>query len=128
MGTIWFYSTAMNQETNNILNRHEEDLNRINDQRRLWLYASSVVFVSTIFLIFGWNWLSGLESSELWWFIVSCMLITSINWWYWTMKVIRIILKYQAIEYELLKDILNDVAELKASITTLKHRELDKLK
>jgi len=118
----------MNQETNNILNRHEEDLNRINDQRRLWLYASSVVFVSTIFLIFGWNWLSGLESSELWWFIVSCMLITSINWWYWTMKVIRIILKYQAIEYELLKDILNDVAELKASITTLKHRELDKLK
>lgn len=115
----------MNQKTHDILARHAEDLDRINDQRRLWLYASSVVFASAIFLIFGWDWISNLESRGIWWLIISLMLLVSVNWWYWTMRVLRIILKYQTIEYEILKDILADIIKLKVDIRELRFRKLD---
>lgn len=88
---------------------HQKDLNRLNNQRRLWLYASSIVFSGIIFLIFGWDWLSDLQSRTIWWVIIGLMLIISINWWYWTMKVIRIIIHYQEIEYALIKEIYKEI-------------------
>ena len=118
----------MNQEINHILIQHEKDINRISNQRRLWSYASSVVVCVLIFLIFGWDWLSTLTSKKLWWVIVSLMIIISINWWYWTMRVIRIILKYQHIEYDLLKSILYDVQTIRVEIRDLTNQVFDKRK
>ena len=109
----------MNDEIKTILERHNRDIDKLNNQRQLWLYASSVVLVAALFLIFGWDWLSSLSSRKLWWLIISSMIIIAVNWWYWTMKVIRIILKYQSIEYALLKSIIVDINELKSYLQTL---------
>ena len=113
----------MNADIQSILDRHQSDLDRINNQRRVWLYASSVVVCCIVFLIFGWDWLSNLNSKKVWWLIVSLMLVISVNWWYWTMRVIKIILKYQSIEYDLLQSIMYDIDELRV---VLKSQELDK--
>lgn len=96
-----------------LLESHKKEVEKINRQRRLWMYASSIVFTSIIFLIFGWEWLSGLESRGVWWLIVSLMLLISVNWWYWTMKVVKLILYYQEIEYKLIKQIHNDIGIVK---------------
>lgn len=105
-----------------LLDRHTIDLDRLNNQRRVWLYASSVVLTGIIFLIFGWEWLDGLHSKAIWWLIVSLMLVISVNWWYWTMRVVRIIIHYQQIEYELIKNIYDEVKvfknDLKEAIET----------
>lgn len=92
-----------------MLEKHRRDIDKLNNERHLWLWASSIVFSGIILLIFGWNWLSGINSKTIWWVIVSLMLIISINWWYWTMRVIRIIIYYQEIEYSLIKEIHNEI-------------------
>lgn len=109
----------------NLIENRQLDLERMNDQRRTWLWASSVVFWAIIFIIFAWDWIDGLHSKSVWWFIVSCMLILSINWWYWTMRIIRKLIAHQAVEYDLLKSILVDLDKIKKDIRDLGNHSVD---
>ena len=102
-----------------IINQQELDLDKLNEQRRAWLWASSVVFFAIITLMFAREWIDHFESKTAWWFIVSCMLLISINWWYWTMRVIRRIIHHQIIEYQLLKGIIVDILEIKRDVKIL---------
>ena len=104
----------MNFDT--LLTIHQRDLEKLYKERRIWLWASSIVFSGIIFLIFGWEWLSGLESKAIWWLIISLMLLISVNWWYWTMKVIRIIIHYQEVEYQLIKEIYRQINDVKLDL------------
>lgn len=110
------------------IEQHEEDLEKLHDQRRMWLFASSIVFWALIFIIFAWDWIDGFGSKSVWWVIVSCMLIVSINWWYWSMRVVRKLIVHQTIEYGILKSILGDVSEVKADIKDLRIKTIDKSK
>lgn len=113
----------MNPITEKLLKKHAEDLDRINNQRRLWLYASSIVLIGIIFIIFGWNWIDNYHSMGIWWIVISSILVISVNWWYWTMRVIRILLQHQQVEYDLLKCILNDVNMAKDDIKFLAQKD-----
>lgn len=110
------------------IEQHEADLEKLHDQRRMWLWASSIVFWALIFIIFAWDWLDGFHSKSIWWVIVSCILIVSINWWYWTMRVVRKLIVHQAIEYGILKSILIDVSEVKSNIRDLRVKTIDRSK
>ena len=115
----------MTPTTKRILEQHTKDLARINDQRRTWLWASSIVVFGIIFLIFSWDWLDDFHSKPIWWFIVSTMLIISVNWWYWTMRVIRILLDYNHAAYDLLSIIISDVKEARNEIKHLVNQDVD---
>lgn len=108
-----------------LIDIEERNLDRINDQRRLWLWASSFVFWAIIIVIFAWDWIDGFDSKAVWWFIVSCMLILSINWWYWTMRVIRILVHHQLVEYDILKSILVDLGKIKKDVRELGGKSVD---
>lgn len=114
--------------TNKEIEQHEKDLEKLHDQRRMWLWASSIVFWALIFIIFAWDWIDGFGSKSVWWLIVSCMLIVSINWWYWSMRVVRKLIVHQTIEYGILKSILGDVSEVKKSVRELGARNIDIIK
>ena len=116
----------MNIKTKKLLKTHIEELTRINEQRRWWLYASSVVLGGIIFLIFTWDWIDGFHSKSVWWLVVSTMLIISVNWWYWTMKVIRRIIEHQEIEFDLIRVIITDIREVKKDIQFLAPKNVDK--
>ena len=118
----------MNLTTKKLIEANQKDLDALHNQRRLWLWASSIVFWAIICIIFAWDWIDGLHSKSIWWFIVSCMLILSINWWYWTMRVIRKLVNHQAVEYDLLKSILHDLARIKKDVKDLNTRTVDKSK
>ena len=115
----------MNLKTKLILAQYQKDLEKLNNQRKLWLYASSIVLTGIIVVIFGWDWLDHFHSNTLWWSIVSVMMIVCVNWWYWTMRVIRILLNHQEAEYDLLACILNDVAAAKEDIKFLAPKDVD---
>ncbi|CAB4126008.1 hypothetical protein UFOVP181_230 [uncultured Caudovirales phage] len=117
----------MNRKLKTIIDNHTQDLIRINTQRRWWLYASSVVIVGILVIMFAWDWLEGFHSKSVWWLVVSLMLVISINWWYWTMKVIRRIIEHQKIEFELIGVIITDIKEVKKDIKFLAPKDLDKL-
>ena len=118
----------MNQITKRLLKKHADDLERINNQRRIWLYASSVVFVGIIGLIITWDWLDHFHSNTLWWGVISTIMIVCVNWWYWTMRVIRILLRHQQVEYDLLTCVLNDIDLAKKDLRYLVNQELDSTK
>ena len=103
------------------IKKTDEKLEKINNQRRKWLIASSIVFIGIIFLIFAWDWLDRLDSSIVWWIIISCMLIISMNWWYWTMKVIRQLIHHQKLEFNLLSDIITEIKSIKENLEKIKH-------
>ncbi len=99
-----------------LLEQHTREINRINEQRRAWLIASSIVFSCVILLIVSWDWISGLHASSIWWGIVSLMLLVCMNWWYWTMKVIHHLLQHQSNEYAIISELLDDIKQLKKQI------------
>ena len=111
-----------------LLEQNQADLDKMNDQRHIWLWASSIVFWAIIGLIFFWDWIDGLNSKSIWWFIVSCMLILSINWWYWTMRIIRKLIAHQEVEYDLLKSIIKDIGKIKEHIRILDSQSVDNSK
>lgn len=94
----------------------EELLDKMSNQRIMWLYASSVVFLSIVFVIAAWDWLDSFQSKYIWWVIVSCMLVISVNWWYWTMRVIRHVIACQKIEYKLVREILAEISYIRSHI------------
>lgn len=108
-----------------IIDKSQLDLEKLHDQRRAWLWASSIVFWAIIFIIFFWDWLDGFGSKSVWWLIVSCMLVLSINWWYWTMRIIRKLIVHQEIEYDLLKSILTDLSKIKKDVRALGSQTVD---
>lgn len=111
-----------------VIEANQEDLEKMNDQRRAWLWASSIVFWAIIVIIFAWDWIDGLNSKSVWWFIVSCMLILSINWWYWTMRIIRKLIAHQNLEYNVLISILKDIGKIKQDVKELGVKSIDKSK
>lgn len=115
----------MNYKIERILDNHLEDLDKINNQRRLWLYASSIVFTGIILLIFGWDWLDHFHSQSIWWLVVSLMLVLSINWWYWTMRVVNILLKHNHAQHTMLRCIIEDIASSREDIKFLVANRLD---
>lgn len=118
----------MDHYTDKLIEKTKVDLEHIHDQRRLWLWASSIVFWAIIMIIFAWDWITDLHSKSIWWVIVSCMLLLSINWWYWTMRVLRKLLAHQALEYEILTSMLVDLDEIKQNVRELEHRSVDNSK
>ena len=115
METVWIDWSVMDDITSKIKN-HTDDLEEIYKQRRLWLYASSVVVVAVIGIIVSWFYLSSFNNNLIWWGIISISLIVSINWWYWTISSIGKLVRAIHTEYAILNEISLDLAHVKIII------------
>lgn len=104
-----------------LFQKNENDLTKIAIQRRKWLYASSIVWVAVIIIIFGWDWMTSTHQKSLWWIFISSTLIVCVNWWYWTMKNIYDILNHQATEYILIMELLHHIKEVRNEIYILEN-------
>ena len=116
---------TMKNDENSLLQETNQEIDNINEQRRVWLYASSFTFVGIVFLVFAWDLLDSFHSKTVWWFILSLILIISINWWYWTMRMISKMLNHQKIEFEIIHDVIVDIRSLKKEIKELGRQEVD---
>jgi type VI protein secretion system component VasK len=70
--------------------------------------------------IFFKDWVIWLQTTILWWVIVSLMLLVSLNWWYWTMKVIRRLLANRETEYNLIRLLILELKEIRQQVAELK--------
>lgn len=114
--------------TSKSIKDNQQDLEKLYIQRRHWLWASSVVFGTLILIIFFWDWIDSFGSKTVWWVVVSFMLIISINWWYWSMRVIRKLIHHQSVEYSLLRLILVDLRKIKQDLRRMEAESVDKSK
>lgn len=118
----------VSKKTQRLIDNNNKDLEQINDQRRTWLYASSLVVVAVVVLIFGWDWLDTLHSKTIWWLITSGMLVLSVNWWYWTMRVMLRLINHQKIEFAIITELLDDIQVIRKEVRRLADQELDNKK
>jgi hypothetical protein len=95
------------------IQEHTVELEIIYHQRRMWLYASSLVVAAVIGIIASWFYLSSLNSNLIWWGIISVSLIVSVNWWYWTVSALGKIVRAVHNEYQILNDISTDLEHVK---------------
>lgn len=94
-------------------------IDKINKQRKRWFFASFFVFFSLVSLIFGWDWLYEFHNPSLWLIIISLLMIVCINWWFWTMRVIFQLIKYQQDEYTIIHEMIKEIKELHEQIKIL---------
>jgi hypothetical protein len=104
------------KEIENIILKRELSINEINDRRRRWLYASSLVFFTLVVTIFKWPSISDIHEPSIWWVVVAVLLVVSVNWWYWTLHVINTLLENQRSQIEVLKVIIDNLHEIEHDI------------
>jgi hypothetical protein len=97
----------------NILNQHQEELSKIDIQRKAWLVLSALVFVAAGAVIFD---ATRLEELHILWIITSLGIILSVVWWYWTMNIINKVLTHRNEEIKVLIDLCNEVKSIKEGI------------
>ena len=107
-----------------IILKFKSDIIRLNDQRRRWLIFSSIIFIGVILIIFFSDQINNLHSHTVWWLIGSIGLLVSINWWYWTLTLIRRVLHHQLTTVIILTEITDSVKDIKTDITDLYQKGL----
>jgi hypothetical protein len=110
------------------LDKVKTDIDTANNQRRLWLFFSSLVFIGVLAYIIGWHWIHELNNPWLEWSLISIGLVITVNWWYWTMSVIRRNLYHQNKIVGVLEEVVSDVKEVKQNIQNLVDEKVDKSK
>jgi ABC-type long-subunit fatty acid transport system fused permease/ATPase subunit len=96
------------------LSRHLNDIKAIDKQRRYWLMLSIFVVTMVTYIVIDWNQISN-NQWQLW-PIGLMALITTIVWWYWTMRVIRTLLNHRQEEVEILQDLVLDIKDIKKNV------------
>jgi len=107
------------------LKKHLTNLKTLDRERQHWLRLSAFVVLSVFGVIFEWNFVM---ANRLAWLLVSCGLIVTVIWWYWTMRFIRHLLESKNDEYLILNDIITDVSEIKQDIRDTFFNTIDKSK
>jgi Flp pilus assembly protein TadB len=96
-----------------------KEINKANQQRKKWLLASSIMVIAIAVYIIGWHWINELDNIWIDWIIVAIGLVISVNWWYWTMSLVRQYIEHQQSVMDLLSSIVTDIKIIKEDVKSL---------
>lgn len=96
--------------------KHLEELRIFERQRLMWLRLSGFVFFTVVLIIADYLWVG---QKDLYWPLFPIGLVLTVTWWYWTMKIIRSLIRYRETELEIMKELLTDIKEVKQGIRIL---------
>lgn len=91
-------------------------------QRVLWVRLSFLFLVIIAFSILFYKDIVESQSIILYLGIVGFVLPLAVIWWYWTMRLIKIMLKLRQDEITILNGIVLDVKDMKEKINSLTAR------
>jgi hypothetical protein len=98
------------------LNIIKQSISKLNIERKLWLALSGLVVAASFVLFLSWN---TIQINHLQWVFVTLGITVSMIWWFWTMRLIRIILNHRLTEVEILQEIVNDIKDIKINVANL---------
>jgi len=96
------------------LSHYLTELQAINKQRKYWLVLSMFVVIIISYIIFDWTKIT--KDQWYFWILISLGLTISVVWWYWTMRVVRIMLHHRLEETEILHDLVLDIKDIKKNV------------
>jgi hypothetical protein len=98
------------------LNIIKQSIGKLNIERKLWLILSVLVVAASVISFLGWD---SIQVHHLQWVFVTSGILISMIWWFWTMRLIRIILNHRLVEIEILQEIVNDIRDIKNNVANL---------
>lgn len=113
----------LGNEINNLFDEKDKLLKNINSHRKLWNASLVLVFVLVCSLIAFWDFISENESIFVWTTVGFITLSVLINWWYWSIKVLLVILKFQKNEVNIVGNLLIEVKELRLQLIEISKDE-----
>ena len=96
-----------------------QKLKQFDQDRIVWLKLSGLAFLAVIIIIIDWLFFG---VNKIYWVLVSLGLLLSMGWWYWTMKLIRDLLKHRIAELEILSDIVSEIKEIRKDVKNIDQR------
>jgi hypothetical protein len=97
------------------INQQIKKLKNLDIERKGWLMVSGFIIISILGIIFDWN---TVMVFKLQYALVGAGLIISVVWWFWTMRIIRLLINHRIVETETLKEILIDIKSIRREINT----------
>lgn len=95
------------------LKAHLTQLNKFEWQRKGWLVFSAFVTAVIAGIILNWDYLI---ANHIMWVIASFGLLLAMAWWYWSMRLIRFVLRYKIAESEILNQIMFEIRDIKKTV------------
>ena len=109
-----------------LINKFQNDINRFNAQRVLWLVFSAITIISLFLLGAGWNDLHSLESDLFIWVASASTATITAVWWVWTMLMIRRFIDYQYQFISVLTEITDDLSTIRHDLKEFNDSSVDK--
>lgn len=109
-----------------LIEKFKADVIRLNNQRIRWLTFSVIVFFGVALIVYFLDKINNLHSQSVRWLVVSVGLLLIINWWYWTIVLVRNVLKHQHNTIIVLQNLTSDIKEIKTDINKLNQKDLIK--
>jgi len=88
-------------------------LQTLEKHRRRWLILSSIVVASTLFVIYDWF---HIQNHTTQWTLSALGILIAMVWWYWTMRLIRILLQHRLEDRVIMAEIIEDVKYIRTEV------------
>jgi len=102
------------------LEDYNQRLKNIKLQKQSWVTLSIIFVVLLISVIIEWGDITQVNNPYLWVFIFAILILTSIIWWFWTMRIMSTFLNHRKQEIMILEEIVIDIKQMKSDIEKLK--------
>ncbi|NBP16129.1 hypothetical protein EBU95_17385 [bacterium] len=96
-----------------ILDKHKEKLNKFKTQHGMWVKASLGVIIVTVLTILDHFYKA---PTILHWIFIPAGFIISVAWWYWTMSLVKELIKHKHYEIEILTSLMSEIKDIKQTI------------
>jgi ABC-type bacteriocin/lantibiotic exporter with double-glycine peptidase domain len=101
---------------NKILIDQLQTIKKFKNQRICWMRSSLIISAIIGAVLISWNWL---VSHHLIYTAAVFGLVVAAVWWYWTMSIIKTLIKHREKETSIIAELILDVREMKESLRKL---------
>jgi Flp pilus assembly protein TadB len=96
------------------LEQNLKDCEKFEKQRTAWLRISGFIAIVILVVIVDWSFVTTSKES---WILFSSGITMALIWWYWTMMLIRRLLKHNTELAKILLDLHHDVKDIKKELS-----------
>lgn len=94
-------------------------LSIFNKERAIWMIVSGFMIAFLITIAISWNTILETHNPKIWGAIGLTLVIVTVNWWYWTMGLVKRLLEFQKDEIVILQEIVDDIRTIKNDVQDL---------
>jgi amino acid permease len=95
------------------IEKYKKRLTEFEKQRKVWIQMSSFVCLGLLILYLDWDYIVA-HGWQKHFAILGLMI--SAAWWYWTMCMIRVLVRYKLIELKILAEIMEEIGNVKNDV------------